>query len=134
MDATTTLGDVLAYIVYIIKEVAEGVEQLVGFSIVLSCFGIGDDVDAEVFDVDVDVSTRHDGVTVVVDGSWLVAMDMQALGAEGLDLGVVAQSLHKQVGGNLGRFEGIEGFHDDDIHLAVAHGGTWGDVGVVAVL
>ena len=87
-----------------------------------------------VLDVYLDVLARHQGVAVVMDGSRLLAMDGDALRAEGLDLRVVAKGLHEEICGNLRRIKGIEGFHDNHVHLTVLHRGTWGDIGIVAVL
>ena len=132
--AASLLADVLAYIVYIIKEVAEGVEYGVGLCRVLGRRGVGDDADTQRLYVDVDVAVGHHGVAVEVDGARLLAADVDVIGTESLDLRVVAQGLHEQVGGYLGRVECIEGLHDDDVHQSVLHRGTGGDVGVVAVL
>ena len=61
-------------------------------------------------------------------------VDMDLLCTEGLDLRIVAKGLHKQVGSNLWGIEYIEGFHDHHVHLTVLHRGTWGDIGIVAIL
>ena len=127
-------SDVFTYIIYIIKEVAEGVEQEVGLTIVFDGLWIGDDLDAQMLDMHIDVLARHDGVAVVVDGTLRLPVYAEALSAEGLDLRVVRQCLHEEVGSYLGCLERVEGFHDDHVHHAVLHRGTRGDIGVVAVL
>ena len=123
-------SDVFTYIIYIIKEVAEGVEQEVGLTIVFDGLWIGDDLDAHMLDMHIDVLARHDGVAVVVDGTLRLPVYAEALSAEGLDLRVVRQRLHEEVGGYLGCLERVEGFHDDHVHHAVLHRGTRGDIGV----
>ena len=69
-----------------------------------------------------------------MDGSGLLAVDVQFLRPEGLDLRIVAEGLHKEVGGYLWGVEHIERLHHDHVHLAVFHRSTWGDIGIVAVL
>ena len=128
------VDNVLAYIINIIKEVAEGIEHLIGLGCILRGIGIGDDADAHGFDVDIDIFTGHEWVAIEMDGTRLCAMDMDALAAEGLDLGIVAQRLHKQVGSNLRGFQGVERLHDDDVHHAISHGSAWGNIGIVAIL
>ena len=59
---------------------------------------------------------------------------MQLTGAESLDFRVVAQGLHKEVGGNLRSLQCIKGLHNDNIHLAVLHAGTWSNICIVAIL
>ena len=81
----TALLDVLAYIIYIIKEVAEGVQHRIGLGHVFRSLGIGDDAQSQVLNADINVSAGHDGVAVVVDGARLGTVDMQLVGAEGLD-------------------------------------------------
>ena len=82
----------------------------------------------------IDIFACHDRVAVVVDSPWLTTCDMQALGTEGLDLRVVRQRLHKEVGSHLWGIERVEGLHDDHVQLAVLHGGARCDIGIVAVL
>ena len=134
LNPMATLLDILAYIIYIIKEVAEGVEQEVRLTGVFDGFRVGEDPDAVMLDVHVDISISHHRVAVEVDGSGLLAVDVNLLGSEGLDLRVVAEGLHKQVGSNLWSIEGVEGFHDDHVHLPVLHRCTRSDIGIVAVL
>ena len=86
LNASSALADVLTYIIDIIKEVAEGIQHLVGLSAIFGSIGIGDDVDAQMLDVHVDIRSRHDGVAVIVDGPGVVAVYVQALRTEGLDL------------------------------------------------
>ena len=76
LNPVARLSDVLTYIIYIIKEVAESVQQEIGLTQVFCHLRIGHDIDAMMLDVDVDILARHDGVAIVVDGSGLLAMDM----------------------------------------------------------
>ena len=71
--------DVLAYIIYIIKEVAEGIEQEIGLAWILDDIGIGEDADALMLDVHIDFGTCHDGIAVVVDGALLFAVALSCL-------------------------------------------------------
>jgi len=128
------VDNILAYIINIIKEVAEGIKHLIGLGCILRGIGIGDDADAHGFDIDIDIFTGHEWVAIEMDGTWLCAMDMDALAAEGLDLGIVAQRLHEQVGSNLWGIKNIEGLHDDNVHHAISHGSTRSNIGIVSIL
>ena len=61
--ASSLVNNVLAYIIYIIKEIAEGVEQWVGFSGVFYDVRVGNDIDTHALYVDVDVCASHNRVT-----------------------------------------------------------------------
>ena len=78
-------SDVLTYIIYIIKEVAEGIEHRVGLRIVLDGIGIHYDAYALGLHCHVHVGIGHDWVAVIVYGSGLVTVHLDALGTEGLD-------------------------------------------------
>ena len=130
----TCLLDVLTYIIYIIKEIAEGIQHEVGLAGILFLLWIRQDTDALRLDMYVDLPACHDGIAVVMDGSRFTALDMQTLRSESLDLRVVTQCLHKEVGCYLWGIERIERLHDDDVQLSILHRGTWCDIGVVAVL
>ena len=65
---STTL-DVLAYIIYIIKEIAECIQQGVGLCYILCSVRIGDDMQTQMLDADVNVSTCHDGIAIVMNGT-----------------------------------------------------------------
>ena len=62
-------GNILAYIIYIIKEVAEGIEHGVGLCFVFYGIGIDDGLESQGLHLHINVGTGHDGVAVVVDGS-----------------------------------------------------------------
>ena len=130
----TALLDILAYIINIIKEVTESIEQEIGLTRIFFCIGVGEDTDTLMLDMHIDVGASHDGVAVVVDGTLLLTVYMQLLCAEGLDFRVVAEGFHKEIGSYLRCFKGVEWFHDDHIHLTVFHRGAGSNVGVVAVL
>ena len=95
------LREILAYIIYIIKEIAEGVQNLIGLCLILAHLRVGNNLDTQMLNVHVDVVVGHDGITVEVDSSRFLAMDVQAARAERLDFRVVAQRLHKQVPSSL---------------------------------
>ena len=41
---------------------------------------------------------------------------------------------HKQVGGNLWCVECCKWLHDNHVHLAILHGGAWGNVSIITIL
>ena len=81
-----TTSYVFAYIIYIIKEVAEGIEHGVRLCSVFCSFRIGQNADAQMLYVYVDICARYYGVAIIVDCSWLFAVYANALCSEGFNL------------------------------------------------
>ena len=85
LDATSLFLYIIAYIIYITKEIRKGIEHRIGLRIVFNHLGIGDDADATLLDMHVNVATGGRRVAIKMDGSRLGTVNPDALGAEGLD-------------------------------------------------
>ena len=69
-----------------VNQAAEGVDHAAGQGIVLDGIGIDDGLEATGMQHHVDVGSHLNGVAIVVDGTRLLAADMEMFRAEGLDL------------------------------------------------
>ena len=133
---TATNRGYTLFILYddLVHETADGVDHAVGACLVLYGIGVDDALQTKVLHVDVDVGAHPDGVAVEVNGTLALTMNVDATRLEGLDVGVVAQRLSKEVDSEGRGLDDVEGLHDDDIHHAILHRSARGDVGIVAIL
>lgn len=76
LNPVASLSNVLSYIINIIEEVAKSIQQEVGLPIIFCHLWVGHDIDALMLYVHINILARHNGVAVVMDGSWITAMDM----------------------------------------------------------
>ena len=83
---------------------------------------------------DVYVGISHQRVAVKVNESRRSSVHVNVACLEGLHLGVHVYSLVEQLKSHLRCLDNVEGFDDNNVEQAVAHGGLWGDEHVVAIL
>ena len=74
---------ILAYIIYIIKEVAKSIKHRIGLSLILGSLRIGENLYAVVLNMNINLAIGHNRVAIVVYRPSLLTADVQLFGAEG---------------------------------------------------
>ena len=93
MDATSAADNVLAYIIYIIKQIAESIEHGIRRSLILYGIRVDDDPQSERLHFDVNIRARDDRVAIVVYGPRGIPVDMNLLSTEHFDFRILGERL-----------------------------------------
>ena len=126
--------DVVADNVYFIKQFACSILNGVGLAECLVSLWVDNDINAFFDDFDIDVCIGVGRISIVMNDTRLLAMDMQLFTLECLYLRTFVKGFAEHLDADLGCVKNIERFHDDDIKQTVAHRCLRRDVGVIAIL
>ena len=91
-------------------------------------------VDTVLDTLDHDAGGHHHRVTVDVHDIVAASLDYHALPAIDAHVMVLPQLAQKQTCANQRTLDNIERVHHRDIDQSILHGGSWSDIGVVAIL